>query len=75
MDAFTTTRAGRLAQKNGALADPGGILNVPGLDFLFLIPRYFIYVAMAAGLLTFAGFLRAIGRLFFFYGRRVTSQS
>jgi len=33
-----------------------------GLDFLLVIPRYFIFVATAAWILTFAGMLRHITR-------------
>ena len=49
------------------------LAKATGLNFLFLIPRYFIYVAMAAWLLTFIGFVRSVGKLFFFHGRGVTS--
>lgn len=47
------------------------LAKATGLAFLFFIPRYFIYVAMAAWLMTFVGFVRSIGRLFFFRIRRV----
>ncbi len=49
------------------------LAKATGLDFLLLIPRYFIYVAMAAWLITFIGFVRCVGRLFFLHGGRVTS--
>ncbi len=49
------------------------LAKATGLGFLFLIPRYFIYVAMVAWLMTFIGFLRSIGQLFFPHGRSATS--
>ena len=33
-----------------------------GLDFLFLIPRYFLYIALCAWLVTFVGFVHDVLR-------------
>ncbi len=32
------------------------------LDFLFVVPRYFVYIALAAWLATFLGLGRTVGR-------------
>ncbi len=47
------------------------LAKATGFDFLFTIPRYFIYVAMAAWLITFIGFVRSIGGVLFFHIRRI----
>ncbi len=41
------------------------LARATGFDFLFLIPPYFMYAAMAAWLLAFIGFVRAIGAVLF----------
>ncbi len=40
------------------------LAEVTQLDFIFWIPRYFVFIAIAAWLLTFLGYLRAVTHLF-----------
>ena len=40
------------------------LAQVTNLDFIFWIPRYFVFIAIAAWLLTFLGYLRAVTTLF-----------
>jgi hypothetical protein len=41
------------------------LAEITNLDFIFWIPRYFVYVAQAAWLFVFVGYLRTVISLFF----------
>lgn len=49
------------------------LAGVTGLDFLYFIPRYFVYVALAAWVLVFCGLLSSLSTKFFSNSRLVLS--